>query len=154
MEFGIHCYFQHVTPIWHSIFCISPTWPLLRDTSSLCRQIWDERNQLWWLFTVKKRAKFTQKTKKNVPKFLTHLFCALSMTKWHMYIAHMKCDLAPCIYRCHLNFWRKTSYRDWTWYRGHCWEIDVPKAFSFICIFEFWSTISRPGRFSSVYKQC
>ena len=39
MEFGIQCYFQHVMPYWHSIFCISPTWSLFRDTSSLYWQI-------------------------------------------------------------------------------------------------------------------
>ena len=58
-------------------------------------------------FYYKKKRKSTRKNGKNVPKFRIPLFCAVSMTKRDIHIAHMKCDIAPCIYGCHSDFMAK-----------------------------------------------
>ena len=48
-----------------------------------------------------KEEKYKKKQKKSCPN------CAIDMTKRDIYIAHMKCDIAPCIYGCHSDFMAK-----------------------------------------------
>ena len=58
-------------------------------------------------FYYKKKRKSTRKNGKKRAQIPNPLFCAVSMTKRDIHIAHMKCDIAPCIYGCHSDFMAK-----------------------------------------------